>query len=167
MPNNSESISDSTPKVTNFFSLPGAGRAERVLGVSQVYKAQADQTAGGLVCVEVTVPAREGIPLHRHTEEDESFYVLSGQIMIEGDDCGDVPVRLDAGSFFHGPRGRIHGFHNEGTETAKLLIFISPGSGIEAMFAGLAELTRQSTEIDPAKVAAVCGNYGIEFMQPT
>jgi hypothetical protein len=86
--------------------------------------------------------------------------------MIEGDDCGDVPVRLDAGSFFHGPRGRIHGFHNEGTETAKLLIFISPGSGIEAMFAGLAELTRQSTEIDPAKVAAVCGNYGIEFMPP-
>jgi len=80
MPNNSESISDSTPKVTNFFSLPGAGRAERVLGVSQIYKAQAHQTAGGLVCLEVTVPAREGIPLHRHTEEDESFYVLSGQI---------------------------------------------------------------------------------------
>ena len=53
MPNNSESISDSTPKVTNFFSLPGAGRAERVLGVSQIYKAQAHQTAGGLVCLEV------------------------------------------------------------------------------------------------------------------
>src|SRR5258707_5674385 len=162
MPNDAEGLSDSTRDVTIFFSLPGAGRAERVLGVSQIYKAQAHRTAGGLVCIEVTVPAGDGIPLHRHTEEDESFYVLSGQIMIEGDDCGDAPVRLDAGSFFHGPRGRIHGFHNEGTETAKLLIFISPGSGIEAMFAGLAELTRQSTEIDPAKVAAVCRNYGIE-----
>ena len=43
-------------RVTNSFSLPAAGWVEQVLGVSQIYKAQAHHTAGGLVCVEVTVP---------------------------------------------------------------------------------------------------------------
>jgi quercetin dioxygenase-like cupin family protein len=150
----------------NFFTGPGIGRVEQVLGVSHIYKAQSHQTAGGLVCIETTVPPGQGVPLHRHSQEDESFYVVSGQIMIEGDDCGDDPVRLDAGSFFYGPRGRVHGLRNEGPDTAKLLIFISPGTGMEAMFAGLAELTRKSSAIDPAAIAAVCGNYGITFEGP-
>src|SRR5580698_6095919 len=149
MENNGMKNVKNTDDVANFFTGPGVGRAEQVLGVSHIYKAQSHQTAGGLVCIETTVPPGQGIPAHRHSQEDESFYVLSGQIVIEGDDCGGEPVRLDAGSFFYGPRGRVHGFRNEGAATAKLLIFISPGTGMEAMFAGLAELTRKSSVIDP------------------
>lgn len=90
--------------------------------------------------------------------------MLAGRVAIEGDDCGDG-VSLDAGGFFYGPRGRVHGFRCEGTETAKLLVIVSPGTGVGAMFADLAELTRQQRDgIDPANVAAVCGRYGIAFV---
>ncbi len=85
--------------------------------------------------------------------------------MIEGDDCGDSPIPLKAGSFFYGPRARIHGFRNDMTEPAKLLVFITPGTGIQAMFAGLADLTHKSSQIDPAAVAEVCGDYGIVFVK--
>ena len=59
--------------------------------------------------------------------------------------------------------GRVHGFSNQGSETARLLVFITPGTGIEAMFTGLAKLTRYSATVDPAEVATLCGRYGITF----
>ncbi len=153
----------STINAANLFSPPGAGRAEALLGVSQIYKAEASQTGGQLLCVEITVPPGQGVPPHRHSDEDEAFYVLAGRVVIEGDDCGNG-VSLDAGGFFYGPRGRVHGFRCEGTETAKLLVVVSPGTGVGAMFADLAELTRQQRDgIDPALVAEVCGRYGIAF----
>ena len=158
----SESIS--AMHVTNLFSPPGAGRVEPVLGVTQTYKADASQTGGQLVCTEIVVPPGQGIPPHRHSDEDEAFYVLAGRVTISGDDCPGGEVHLDPGGFFYGPRGRVHGFRCNGTENAKLLVFITPGTGIGAMFTELAELTRQQGErIDPARVAEVCGNHGVIF----
>jgi quercetin dioxygenase-like cupin family protein len=151
------------PDARNHFSWPGTGRSEAVLGTGVTYKAEASETGGQLVCAEITVPPGQGIPPHRHGDEDEAFYVLAGRVVIEGDGCG-AGVGLDAGGFFYGPRGQVHGFRCEGTETAKLLVLVSPGTGIGAMFTELAELTRQQRDgIDPAHVAAVCGRYGIAF----
>lgn len=153
----------STARAANHFALPGTGQAEAVLGTSVTYKAQALETGGQLVCAEIAVPPGQGIPPHRHSDEDEAFYVLAGRVIIEGDECGDG-VGLDTGGFFYGPRGRVHGFRCDGTESAKLLVFITPGTGIGAMFADLAELTRRQRDgIDPAQVAAVCGRYGVTF----
>jgi quercetin dioxygenase-like cupin family protein len=158
----------SVAEARNHFSLPEAGRAEAVLGTGVTYKVEASETGGQLVCAEITVPPGQGIPPHRHSDEDEAFYVLAGRIIIEGDDCGTDGTRLGAGSFFYGPRGRVHGFRCEGTETAKLLVLVTPGTGIGAMFAELAELTRQGQHdgIEPALVAAVCSRYGIGFTGP-
>jgi quercetin dioxygenase-like cupin family protein len=153
-----------TVPIANFYTLPGAGPSQQILAVRQTYKARSSQTGGSLICIEVDVPPGAGVPLHRHSAEDESFYVLQGQVVIEGDDCGDSPIRLDTGGFFYGPRGRVHSFRNEGPAPAKLLIFITPGIGIEAMFAGLAELTRNSNPIDRAGVTAICGNNGVTFV---
>ena len=90
--------------------------------------------------------------------------MLSGRVVIEGDGCEGGAVSLDAGGFFYGPRGRLHGFRCGGAEAARLLVFVTPGTGIGAMFTDLAELTRRHGEgLDPAQVAAVCSRYGIAF----
>ncbi|MBL6457651.1 cupin domain-containing protein [Belnapia sp. T6] len=151
----------------NHFSLPGAGRTEGVLGTSLTYKAEAAETGGALACAEIAVPPGVGIPLHRHRDEDEAFYVLAGRVIIEGDGCGDGGVSLEAGGFFYGPRGRIHGFRCGGPETARLLVLVTPGTGTGAMFAELAELGRRMGDrMDPAEVVAVCGRYGVTFTRP-
>lgn len=58
----------STTNAANHFSLPGAGRAETILGTGMTYKAEASETGGRLVCAEITVPPGQGIPPHRHSD---------------------------------------------------------------------------------------------------
>ncbi|MBL6459272.1 cupin domain-containing protein [Belnapia sp. T6] len=143
------------------------GRRCRPDAYSLTYKAEAAETGGRLVCVEISVPPGVGIPPHRHRNEDEAFYVLAGCVIIEGDDCGVGGVSLEAGGFFYGPRGRVHGFRCGGTDAARLLVLVTPGTGTGAMFAELAELgPRMGERMDPAQVAAVCGRYGVTFVRP-
>ena len=151
-----ERVGPTATEARNHFSLPGEGRTEAVLGTLATYKVEASETGGQLVCAEITVPPGQGIPPHRHNQEDEAFYVLAGRVVIEGDECGDGGVSLDAGGFFYGPRGRVHGFRCDGDETARLLLLVSPGTGIGAMFTELAALTRQQQRdgVDPAHVVA-------------
>lgn len=87
---------DSTAAPANVYSLPGAGRGEAIMGVTQIYKMESGQTAGSLECVEITVPPGQGIGPQAHRDEDEFFYVIAGCVVIEGDDLGDAPVGLDA-----------------------------------------------------------------------
>lgn len=156
-----------TAQAGNHLSPPGMGRIEAVLGTTLAYKAEAAETGGRLVCAEITVPPGVGIPPHRHRDEDEAFYVLAGRVIIEGDGCGEGGVGLEAGGFFFGPRGRVHGFRCGGTEAARLLVFITPGTGTGAMFAELAELGRRMGErMDPAQVVAVCDRYGVTYVRP-
>jgi len=155
-------MASKTAALTNAFSLPGEGRGEAIMGVTQIYKLEAQRSGGSLVCVEITVPPGEGIPLHTHRDEDESFHVIAGRVTIEGDDLPAASVALDAGSLFHGPRGRRHGFRCAGTEAAKILVLITPGTGSQEMFGRLAELTRlHGTKLAPALVAEVARDYGI------
>jgi quercetin dioxygenase-like cupin family protein len=158
-------VMDKDDTVANFVSPPGAGRPERVLGVSHIFKAESSQTAGKLICIELTVPPGQGVPPHRHADEDEAFYVLSGAVMIQGDDCGPDPIRLEPGGFFYGPRGRVHSFRNDSDEAAKLVVFITPGANIERMFTRLADLTKKTApDIDFREVAAICEEHHISFV---
>ena len=53
--------------------------------------------------IEGRIPSGSGVPPHTHTHEDEAFYVLAGEIMLDSADR-PAPLRLGAGSFFFGPR---------------------------------------------------------------
>ncbi|MBA4789979.1 MAG: cupin domain-containing protein [Rhizobiales bacterium] len=151
----------------NVVSPSGAGRFERILGVHQIYKLEPHQSAGTLACIEVTVPVGHGIPPHRHGAEDECFYVLDGAIRFTGEDCPGGTMLMETGGFFFGPRGRVHGFSNPGPGEAKLLVIATPGTGLTAMFGKLSEITERGLEnLDFGEVAATCGTYGIDFVQP-
>jgi quercetin dioxygenase-like cupin family protein len=156
-----------TPTLKNIVSLPGQGRGQAVMGVTQIYKLEAQQSSGSLVCVEITVPPGEGIPLHAHRDEEEYFYVITGCVTVDGDGLPAPSVNLDAGSFFYGPRGLYHGFRCVSAEAAKILVFITPGARSQEMFAQLAELTRiHGTRLDPAVIGAVALDYGITVAPP-
>ena len=69
------------------------------------------------------VPRSKGTPLHVHREDDETFYVLEGELTFYLDD--DQPVAASAGSFVHIPGGVIHAFKVD-SETARYLIITTP-----------------------------------------
>ena len=66
----------------------------------------------------------------------ESFFILSGTVRVFD---GARWVNATAGDFLYVPEGGVHGFHNESSEPASMLILFSPGAPREAYFEALAE----------------------------
>lgn len=142
-----------------FVRAPGAGATLDVLGLTHIYKATAAETGGAFSLWEAVVPPGHGAPPHTHAHEDESFYVLSGEIVIEFE--GDTaPHRAAAGAFFFGARGRRHVFRNVGDVPARLLILSTPSVGLDRMFGEIDAATAAGTP-DLAKIAAITARYGV------
>ena len=79
---------------------------------------------------EAFVPEGGGPPPHIHSREDETFYVISGNLEIL---LGDKIHLAKAGDFVYIPRGTVHRFKNIGKEMAVQLVTFSP-AGVEKFF---------------------------------
>src|SRR5688500_609089 len=104
------------------------GQAElRWMGETATYfLATGEGTDGAFCLVDEQASRGESVPLHRHPDDMESFYVLEGELTLY---IGDQPgVRAPAGSFAHIPGGTVHGFRVE-SEKARYLIFTTPRHG--------------------------------------
>jgi quercetin dioxygenase-like cupin family protein len=115
--------------------------------------------------IEAVIAPGVGAPPHRHADEDEAFYVISGAIVASLGDS--TQKRLEAGSFFLAPRGMPHSFHNEGPAPAKLLVIASPGTGLVHMFGEIDEAGRRVGGV-PAieEVVGICAEHGVTILPP-
>ena len=68
-------------------------------------KAGAAETGGAFAQIETDDPRGSGPPLHVHHNEDETFYILEGEVTIQ---VGDERINLVAGDFLFGPREVPH-----------------------------------------------------------
>jgi uncharacterized cupin superfamily protein len=68
-----------------FVRDPASGPSHQVLGVTHVYKATGAETAGAFSLWETVIPPGGGAPPHTHAHEDESFYVLSGEVLVDAE----------------------------------------------------------------------------------
>src|SRR6266487_264357 len=75
---------------------------------------------------------RGGTPLHLHHNEDETFYVLEGEVTFL---VGDERIDLAAGDYLFAPRDIAHAYVVR-SEHARMLVTASPG-GIEQVFVNL------------------------------
>ena len=147
-----------------FVRDPGAGSTLKVLDVTHTYKATAAETGGSFSLWEAIIPPGAGAPPHTHAREDESFYVLSGEILIEFE--GEPhPRRVGPGGFFFGARGRRHAFRNVGDQPARVLIVSTPSCGLDRMFAELDAATAAGRP-DMARLAAITARYGVTIEPP-
>ncbi len=82
-------------------------------------------------------PEPGGPDPHFHRTISESFFVLSGTVLIFD---GSRWISANPGDFCFVPEGGLHGFRNESGEPASMLILFSPGAPREKYFEGLAEI---------------------------
>jgi quercetin dioxygenase-like cupin family protein len=144
----------------------GEGRVLNVLGAPYVFKATSAETSNRFCCIECVVPPGAGVPPHTHAHEDEAFYVLAGEITLEGAGRSE-PVRAGAGSFFFGPRGQQHAFRNESDAEARMLVFCAPGIGMEQMFTDFDSVTRRSNGAPSVdEIVAIAARYGVAIAPP-
>lgn len=101
-------------------------------GTTIRYVATGDVTNGQFGLFEYDMaPLANGAMAHFHRTFSESFYILSGTVEIL---TGEDWISATAGSFFYVAEGGIHGFRNNTTEPASMLILFSPGRPREQYF---------------------------------
>jgi quercetin dioxygenase-like cupin family protein len=142
---------------------PQIGPRHDVLGATHLYKLLPGESHGALAVFEALVAPGVGAPPHRHADEDEAFYVVSGALVVGLGD--NPPQRLEAGSFFLAPRGVPHSFHNDGPDPAKLLVIASPGTGLVHMFGAIDRAGQRAGGMPPIEdVVTVCADHGVTIL---
>jgi quercetin dioxygenase-like cupin family protein len=89
------------------------------------FKASAAETGGAFVMIEDRMVRGKVTPMHLHPSEDETIYVLSGELLVDVD--GEQHTVREGGLFF-APRGLPHAFMVT-SETAHVLCVQTPGTG--------------------------------------
>jgi mannose-6-phosphate isomerase-like protein (cupin superfamily) len=87
---------------------PGEGTSDLwFLDTRMTVKAGGTQTGGAVTLLEFAAPVGFGPPRHLHQVEDEGFYVLDGELVVE---CGDRRWTAGPGAFVFLPHGIPHVF---------------------------------------------------------
>ena len=86
-------------------------------------KAGGAETGHAFSQIETDDPRGSGPPVHLHHNEDETFYVLEGEVTVL---VGEERIDLKAGDYIFGPRGIAHAYVVR-SERARMLVTASPG----------------------------------------
>jgi quercetin dioxygenase-like cupin family protein len=138
------------------------GQPLDVLGQPCLVKLAGADTENAVAVVHLTVPKLSGPPLHRHSREDEWFYVLDGELTCVVD---EQRFTLGTGASAFAPRGTVHTFQNFQSETAHTLVMVTP-AGIDQFFLDLTVQNKGLNQPDFARVEQLMQSYGIELLGP-
>jgi quercetin dioxygenase-like cupin family protein len=151
------------------FIQPDQGRSYYFGQDLYTFKAIGKETGEAYALCEVIVAPQGGTPTHRHSRENESFYVQDGEIEFQLDDHTFVAT---SGTFLHSPKGQLHRFTNTTATSAKMLIWVTP-AGFEKFIAEVGKAVNgQITPVaslsaeDLNKILTTAPKYGIEIIPP-
>ncbi len=99
-------------------------------GHSFCMKATGKDTGGTAGWLMAENGPRQGVPFHKHKNEDESFLVVEGTFEIS---VGDKTIVGGPGTYAFGPRGVPHRWTNVGEGRGRIMNVFTP-SGFERMF---------------------------------
>jgi pimeloyl-ACP methyl ester carboxylesterase/quercetin dioxygenase-like cupin family protein len=145
------------------------GRTVGVVGDVYRFLATGQETEGKYAQWEAIVLPGGGPPPHVHSREEEGFFVLEGEITFN---VSGERVVATPGTFVNMPIGVVHGFKNETTRSARMIITVAP-AGIEQMFYEIGvPLAEGATSAAPPtkeeieKLMTLAPKYGIEIKVP-
>ena len=146
---------------------PDEGEAVWFLHGRMAIKATAKTTNGAFGLTEAMIPPGFSPPMHIHHREDESFYVLEGELTIR---CGDDTFSAPAGTFVTLPRGVPHGFVVVSETPVRMLNLMTPGGGegffVEAGRPALAEGLPPAGPLDIERLKQASIKYESELVGP-
>ncbi|GIE32558.1 hypothetical protein Ait01nite_056030 [Actinoplanes italicus] len=126
---------------------------------------QAAQTGGSVGIVEASVPPGGGPVPHTHAEQDETFYLLSGELEFLD---GERTFTAVTGDIVHIPRMVRHRFKNVGLHTTRLLFIYTPG-GAEGLFVEGGDEPQPGVQVDTwgperfdERILGLFHKYGVE-----
>lgn len=134
-------VTEEATKISRVHVPAGTDRFQRqrkVFGSRVIdFKVSALDTNGGLCIFEIIDALKGGVARHLHHEQEEWFYVLESEYIIE---IGDERYKLGPGDSVLAPRKVPHVWAHVGEGTGKLIIAFQPAGKMEAFFGELAQL---------------------------
>jgi mannose-6-phosphate isomerase-like protein (cupin superfamily) len=117
-------------------------------------------TDGGLSVAEITSWDKGGPAQHLHHEQDEWFYVLEGEYVIE---VADERYEPGLGDSLLAPRKVAHAWAHVGEGTGRLIAALQPAGEIEAFFEDLAKL---GSTPEREELSRTFSSHGLELVGP-
>ena len=138
--------------------------AFRFLGLPTVMRSTAETTNGAFGLMEHwDMPVGFASPYHTHHREDESFYVLEGEIAFV---CDGKWLKAGPGTFVYGPREIPHGFRVIGGAPASMLLMCNPGGFERFVLEQTTLLAEPPSPPDMDKLMTLAAKYGIDIHGP-
>jgi quercetin dioxygenase-like cupin family protein len=158
-----------TTRSEPYLLAPEDGRAIWHLGALMRFVATGEDTGGRFWLAEQLSDQGYASPPHRHTHEDELFFVLDGALRVQ---VGDNEHEVRPSGTVFAPRGLPHSFRVE-SKQARFLIFTAP-AGFERWFFETGTPASTLTlpppgAVPPPDIGRVIGalrDYGVEPLGP-
>ena len=147
---------------------PEEGEALWGWGSFFTVKASADKTGGAFSLIEELAPQGAATPLHVHPEDEETFYVLEGELTFYLGEDGE-PIPASAGSFVHVPGGAAHAFRVESEIARYLIITTAQHERFYREAFGDPALSRElppDGPVDMERINAAARRYKVESIGP-
>ena len=127
-------------------------------------------SADGVAIIEHHVPHGDGPPLHIHHGEDEIFYGLSGEVLLE---VAGISRTLKAGDCVNAPKGVPHRFRVTSQDGARWLT-VTRGADFETMVRTVSRIPTHAGLPTPgaptpemiAALTAACARNHIDIVGP-
>ena len=140
----------------------GQGKSFSARGSAMFFKATRASTNGAFSLMERTLPpGGRKPPPHIHTNCEEAFYVLDGEVEFT---LGNEVVVGCRDAFVLVPGGVAHTFGNAGTAQARLLVIHAPA--MDAYFEELQTLWSQEIPPSREEEMALMRRHGMEPATP-
>jgi len=130
----------------------------RGLGVSTIQLKVAGPASPGLLVLENTFHARGGPARHLHVAQDEWFYALEGEFVVE---IGGDVHRLAPGDSIFAPRMVPHVWAHVGDGRGRILVAFTPAGQMEAFFR-----TVTAHDAMPPLDPGLWRSHGMELLGP-
>src|SRR5262245_2263212 len=116
-------------------------------GHLMTFLATAEDTQGQFALIEAVARKGNVPPPHIHHREDETFYILEGEMTMT---VADQKIRGTPGSVIFAPRGIVHSFEIN-SEQIRMMVLLTP-AGLEGYFKECSVPAPAMTMPPPAEV---------------
>ena len=132
--------------------------AFKVLGISSIAVKVSKRESSDLFAVEITLQQKGGPAKHLHYDQDEWFYALEGDLMIE---AGNERFRMKPGDALFVKKTVPHAWANMGDRQMRFLALVTPAGKLEEFFENAAK-----NNALPGPDQELWQPYGMEWVGP-
>jgi quercetin dioxygenase-like cupin family protein len=127
-----------------------------------------EQSDGRFSLLEMTGASGDMPPLHVHHEEDETFYVLEGEVEVHV--AGRDPVTVVPGRACCAPRGIPHAYKVVSSGSSRWLVALT-GTSFARLVRDASVPAQTATlpvdpQFDPEEIDAISTRHGIDLLGP-